>query len=606
MKSYIFNIEKKYLCTGCGACSQICVHKAISMEEDQEGFVYPVVDENKCVKCGLCEKTCPVQMDSHEALPYYSRQKFFMATNKHTSDALNCATIGVCTMISKMLYSKGWCIYGVSLDENSWYACHSKAKSIIDIDKFSNSKYVQSDTKSTFSEVRKDLIEGRKVLYVGTPCQIAGLKAFLRKTYNNLYTVDLFCHGVYSHKILKSEISYWERKLDGKISNFKFRSKRRYPWRAAGVINFDIESNGKHQHKEILMPGSPSYRSFVDSYNLRPSCYTCRFRSENRYGDLSVGDAWRLIDTEEIESKRESKYGISSIFVNSVKGEELLMMIKDRINTFEYSREHAYCQAALLQCDKEIPIERTSIYESVLQDDYANTIERLLNRNFDKELEIAEKQYKINIRKIIKTMILYDRLKEIKPLRKIGRYVKAQKHGITRGLEWWFVNSVLAHFPSKHIRKNCLRLFGMKVAKNVRFYQGYHIRNPKGIKIADGVSVGPKVLLDGRKGLTIEKDAVIAYEAIIWTLNHDYNDIHFCGKGGPVKIGKYAWICSRSIILPNITIGEGAVVASGAVVTKDVPAYAIVGGIPAKVIGQRERKDYEFGYKLNRDFQHFS
>ncbi len=98
--------------------------------------------------------------------------------------------------------------------------------------------------------------------------------------------------------------------------------------------------------------------------------------------------------------------------------------------------------------------------------------------------------------------------------------------------------------------------------------------------------------------MEIGENAVIAYEAIIWTLNHDYNDIHFCGKGAPVKIGAYAWICSRSIILPGVCVGEGAVVASGAVVTKDVPPYTVVAGIPAKVIGYREKKNYAYGYKV--------
>ena len=112
-----------------------------------------------------------------------------------------------------------------------------------------------------------------------------------------------------------------------------------------------------------------------------------------------------------------------------------------------------------------------------------------------------------------------------------------------------------------------------------------------------GVSIGPGVLLDARKGLEIGENTVIAYQAIIWTLNHDYNDIHFGSKGAKVKIGSYAWICSRSIILPGVTIGEGAVVASGAVVTKDVPPYKIVGGVPAKVIGERDKKLYDYGYK---------
>lgn len=119
------------------------------------------------------------------------------------------------------------------------------------------------------------------------------------------------------------------------------------------------------------------------------------------------------------------------------------------------------------------------------------------------------------------------------------------------------------------------------------------------------MSIGPKVLLDARCGLTIRRNAVIAYDAIVWTLNHDYNDVHFCGKGAPVEIGAYAWICSRSIILPGIKIGEGAVVASGAIVTKDVAPWTVVAGIPAKVISHREQKEYHYGYRSVNDYNHF-
>ena len=160
----------------------------------------------------------------------------------------------------------------------------------------------------------------------------------------------------------------------------------------------------------------------------------------------------------------------------------------------------------------------------------------------------------------------------------------------------WVTNVFISNFPSKHIRQWFLSFAGVKMDGPVRFYPGFHIRAPKGIHIGSNVSIGPGVLLDGRKGLEIGNSAVIAYDAIIWTLNHDYNDVHFAGKGAPVKIGSYAWVCSRSVILPGITVGEGAVVATGAVVTKDVPPYTIVGGIPAKIIGTREVKNYQYGY----------
>jgi maltose O-acetyltransferase len=150
-----------------------------------------------------------------------------------------------------------------------------------------------------------------------------------------------------------------------------------------------------------------------------------------------------------------------------------------------------------------------------------------------------------------------------------------------------------------------LKIAGVKMSNNVKFIGSFSIRNHKGLTIEDGVSIGPGVLLDARMPLKIERNAVIAYQAIIWTWNHDYNDIHFGGKGAPVTIGAYSWVCSRSIVLPGVQIGEGAVVASGAIVTKDVPPYSIVAGIPAKIIGKREEKEYKYGYVESEDYTHF-
>lgn len=186
-------------------------------------------------------------------------------------------------------------------------------------------------------------------------------------------------------------------------------------------------------------------------------------------------------------------------------------------------------------------------------------------------------------------------------LTKIKRHIK----GFIEGWRWLLTNSILPHIHSQTIRNKGLRFLGVCMSKNVKFYSGFSIRNPKNLIIEDGVNIGPKVLLDARCGLTIRRNVVIAYDAIIWTLNHDYNDEYFCGKGSPVEIGPYAWICSRSIILPGVTIGEGAIVASGAIVTKNVEPYTIVAGIPAKCIGKREKRKFKYGYSANTDYIHF-
>ena len=165
----------------------------------------------------------------------------------------------------------------------------------------------------------------------------------------------------------------------------------------------------------------------------------------------------------------------------------------------------------------------------------------------------------------------------------------------------YFFLSLIRHIPSRHLRLYILRVMGAKIAKHVSMFHSVDIRHPQGLSIDSGCSIGPRVLLDARKSIKIGRNVTIAYEAIIWTLHHDMNSKDFKSIGKSVTIEDYAWICSRSIILPGIKIGRGAVVASGAVVTKDVPDFTVVGGVPARVIGKREEEglSYEPFYRMH-------
>lgn len=175
---------------------------------------------------------------------------------------------------------------------------------------------------------------------------------------------------------------------------------------------------------------------------------------------------------------------------------------------------------------------------------------------------------------------------------------KCMKTLIIRNIDSWlntwaFLKMIIIRkIPSKYLRNRLLRMCGCKIAKSVSMFSTVDIRNPKGLVIEEGCSIGPHVLLDARRGLHIHRNVTIAYDAIIWSLHHEMNSVDFHTIGGCVEIGEYAWICSRSIILPGVKIGKGAVVASGAVVTKDVEPYAIMGGVPAKKIGERQHLDF--------------
>jgi maltose O-acetyltransferase len=168
-------------------------------------------------------------------------------------------------------------------------------------------------------------------------------------------------------------------------------------------------------------------------------------------------------------------------------------------------------------------------------------------------------------------------------------------------LEWIIVNNFISRFPSRHVRLLLLRNMGANIDENVSMFANFEIRNPSGLTIKKNSSIGLRVILDARKKLYIGKSVTIASESIIWTLHHDYNSTDFAVIGDEVVIGDYAWICSRSIILPGVNVGKGAIVASGSVVTKNVDDFDIVGGVPAVKIGKRKEQDYQYipSYKLH-------
>lgn len=409
--SYIFNTSKKHLCTGCGACVQICPKGALAMCKDNEGFLYPQINPDLCVECGLCDRKCPVQYGSHNA--YDNFEQYSLLATRDESDYTNkYATIGVCTRISKEAFGKGWKVFGVKLDENGWKTFHQCATSLRDIDLFSNSKYAQSDTKETYSEVKASLVAGHKVLYIGTPCQISGLKAFVKDS-RNLYTIDLICHGTFSSKLLRYEVEHWENKFGGRLSNLYFRSKIKYPWTAGGMVNFNIWNGKKSKHIEIHATGSPTYKCFAYcengvSYNLRPSCYTCRFRDRKRFADLTVGDAWCIKD-DGLFTNKTRQNGASLLICNSAKGDELINLLQG-INFKPLDIERAFVQSALLPVHRNIPVERELIYKITDGENYGMKVERLLNISLEDSLrKTMSRLQKEKIKRIFKVILFYDK-----------------------------------------------------------------------------------------------------------------------------------------------------------------------------------------------------
>lgn len=595
-KSYIFTGQKPS-CTGCGACFQVCAHGALSMQADDEGFLFPLMDESKCLKCGLCDKTCPVVNDGHQENSYLNSDSF-LATCKNPESSSASATAGLCSWIANHYISSGGVVCGVILDENEWKATHVCASDAETIERMRNSKYMQSDTGTTFSEVRQLLRQGKNILYIGTPCQIAGLKAFLRKPYETLLTIDLVCHGVFSPKLMPLEVTYWEEMFKGKVCNYRFRSKRIHPWTSGGMVNFDVLKEGHEpMHIERHASASPTYRCFAYSgdgvnYNLRTSCYTCHFRGKGRYGDLTIGDAWGHAHRTEIFTSPNRKNGISAILCNTPKGQAFIKNISGDYTLYPINPNETFVQPALQPTERSLPEARGQLFSMIGTMPYGPLVESLLHTKLrGQHQRFLKSQLKSTIKRHIK---------QIPYLMNIKKELRTLKNS----LEEMILNEITPIIFSNHLRRFIYsRIFGVKMGKEIWIYRSLEIRAPKNLIIKGNNSIGKHVVLDARKGLTIEEGCTIASQVIVWTLHHDYNSDDFHGLGAPVSLGAYSWICSGSIILPGVKIGKGAIVASGAVVTKNVPPYAIVGGVPAKVIGHREEKDYKYS---TRNYHHFT
>ena len=418
-KCYVFT-KHKDTCSGCGACKQACKFHAISMISDNEGFLFPVLNKDKCIECGTCDKICPCVGNKKENAT--QEQSCYIATTKRKDYYQESASIGICTMVSEYIISNGGYVFGAYLNENIWKLEHILVAQKEGLNKIRNSKYLQSDTGETFIEAKKLLDENKTVLYIGTPCQIAGLKSFLRKEYANLYTIDLICHGVFSPKLMPLEVNYWENKLKGKIKNFRFRSKRVFKNQNGGMVNFDLTKKNKVIHIERFAKSSPSYRCFAyagdnNSYNLRLFCYSCLFKAKSRYGDLTVGDPWFINDTCITNPILKSSNVIRTLYsVNTTKGIFLKKAIIPFLIEEKLSWNLSFCQPAVHATKRLIPPLREILYSKLDTTDYGELVEHLLNCDLDLAQKKFESKYKLYI---IKTII-----KKILPLNLIWKIKK--------------------------------------------------------------------------------------------------------------------------------------------------------------------------------------
>ena len=354
--------EETNLCSACGACKNVCPRHAVSMEQDKSGFLYPEIDYSLCVGCGRCRKVCKYQ----KGMDRECVQKTYAAVIRDKRTLLQSASGGVFAELARQTLDDGGVVYGVALlcEKNTLIPKHICVSDLNELPKLQGSKYVQSDIGMTYCEAERELKRGNKVLFSGTPCQIAGLKGFLGEEYSNLITVDIICHGVPSAAFFQSYIDELMKKWKGSIIDFKFREKSN-GWGLNAKIIYRNKS-GKIKERKIPSGASSYYDMFLKSEIYRENCYTCPYACKVRVGDLTLGDYWG-IQREHPELLTEAggtfveADGISCILVNSKKGQMFLKKAGTRIELASSTLEKVSNENGQLNYPSQCPETREYI-----------------------------------------------------------------------------------------------------------------------------------------------------------------------------------------------------------------------------------------------------
>lgn len=358
-------IERREQCCGCTACKNVCPKKCIEMEADEEGFKYPKINEDLCVNCGKCVSVCPINERKLNDI-----KNVYASINKDSNIRSKSSSGGTFYELCKVIINDDGVVFGCAWDENL-VARHMMIDNIIDIQKLCGSKYVQSDLSNVFQQVKEQLSKGKKVLFSGTPCQVAGLKNFLGKEYDSLILVDVLCHGVPSPKLFEEYIKTKEKECASKVIDINLRDKTKSWHRLHTLLEFE---NGK---EVSVFSGYDTYMSlFLNNISLRPSCYECKFASPARAGDISLGDFWGVGKTY---YEMDDNKGTSLVLINTNKGKSLWKQLDKNFNFIESNFEVAESGNKVLSTPTVQNTNRNAFYKMFIEQGYDKAADKYAN-----------------------------------------------------------------------------------------------------------------------------------------------------------------------------------------------------------------------------------
>ena len=365
----------KEKCVGCRSCELICPKNCVELSPNQEGFLYPLVNNEKCIYCGLCMSSCPaIKENRHKNIP----QSVWAFKNRDVSEIMNSASGGAADVATRVILQQNGIVYGAAYDED-FTVKHIGVTNNSEKNRLQSSKYVQSDTNNCYSKVKESLERGMKVLFTGTPCQIDGLYSYLHENNPNLFTLDLICHGVPSPKFFKKYLEYQDKKMKDKVIYFNFCLNYKRGWGTYYLIKT------KKKAKTNLLSLDKYGKHFLAGDCYRECCYHCQYANIKRVGDITVGDYWGIIKSH---PKFYSNKGVSCVFINTIKGSQLF----EKMQMYGYVEQTTLDEGLLKQNNLVRPTPKPLIRETFYN-------------NIDKDKYISKMKIGLQIKERIKSML---------------------------------------------------------------------------------------------------------------------------------------------------------------------------------------------------------
>ncbi len=348
-------------CTGCLVCVDSCPIGCISKTVARDGFIYTVIDEQKCISCGKCYSVCPIENEKkHE-----DERHLYAAYAKDKNVRNGGSSGGIFKLSALYFLKKGYFVCGAAFEGTR--LVHRIIKSESELDALLKSKYVQSDAEGIYREVYELLKNGEKVFFCSTPCQVSALKNFIGDKYSeNLFTADIICHGVPSQKVFDDYIKTLEEKHDGKLYDFSFRVKDNKYNHAHGY-SYTVLKSGKEKKFNGIYTNSSFYNAFKKYLIFRDSCYDCRYATLERVSDITLADFWGI---EKYDFKGDVDRGVSMVITNTEHGEEIFAQIKDQCEYKEFPIEYGIESNFCLTHSTNKPEKRDAIIKEIAENGY--------------------------------------------------------------------------------------------------------------------------------------------------------------------------------------------------------------------------------------------